>query len=168
MENDIRRKAEIVIRDELALRLPDWKILVARGGTDNPQEEPKVQTPPFVVVQARMAEQMITGEPTWLLDLAVGYVTESSDTLPKDHSSKLQELYNAVADISPGFDPDQNFRLHGIDIQETHVFTDESKRARGDIIMVRLGCSGVQLPVSHLVLDVVLEPVTLSADGTVA
>jgi hypothetical protein len=147
-EADIRRKAEIVIRNELASRLDDtWNILVARGGTDNPAEEATVQIPPFVVVQGRAAEKMITGEPTWTISLAVGYVTELTDTLPKDHASKVQQLYNAIEEIPAGFDVDQNFRLHGIDILDANVFEDADKRARGDIINCTLGCSGAVLSV---------------------
>jgi hypothetical protein len=146
-EADIRRKSEVVIRNELASRLTDWLILVARGGTDNTAEEATVQIPPFVVVQARAAEKMITGEPTWTVSLAVGYVTELTDMLPKDHAAKLQELYNALEDIHPGFDEEQIYRLHGIDILDANVFEDAEKRARGDIISCILGCSGAVLPV---------------------
>lgn len=143
MENDIRRKTEIVLRDELATRLGvGWKVLVARGGTDNPDEEAAVQTPPFVVVQARAAEKTMAQENTWLVNVAVGYVTELTDTLPKDHSANLRTVLVALEGILPGYDPDQKFRLHGIDVMDTNAFSDQPKRARGDIITCVVGCSG--------------------------
>lgn len=169
-EQDPRRKAEVVIAGELknfknktdqelaligltrleADTLGSWSILVSRGGTDNPQEEAAVQEPPFVLVEAQEGEEVVsTGrrvpdglENTWLVNLAVGYITNLDDVLPKDHSRNVNLLRKGIQAIRPGYDPVENFRLHGLDILGADDFEDKEKRARGDLFSIVVGCSG--------------------------
>jgi hypothetical protein len=149
-ENDIRRKAEIVLAAELTSRLPnDWTILVSRGGGGSESEsgEPTEHIPPFVVVEAQGSEELRAdffdhNENIWQMNVAIGYVTELTDTLPIDHSQNLRKVLEAISGILPGYDADHKFRLHGIDILGTDDFEDPAKQARGDIITVVIGCSG--------------------------
>ncbi len=170
-ENDVRRKSELVVAGELknftnktdedlknigltrtdADTLAAWKILVSRGGTDNPEEEAAVQVPPFVVVEAQDGEELLAddirlvsekNENAWKVNMAVAYVTELVDALPKDHSANVQLLRKGIQAIRPGYEPDLKYRLHGLNILGLDDFEDTAKRARGDIFSLVLGCSG--------------------------
>lgn len=168
-EQDVRRKSELVIAGELknftnktnaelldvgltrteADALAAMTILPSRGGTDNAAKEAVVEVPPFVVVEAQDSQELIgdgaaKGGPdnTWQINLGVAYVTVIEDTIPEDHSAKVQLLRKGLQAIRPGYEPDLKFRLHGLNIFGLDDFEDTAKAARGDVYSLIVGCSG--------------------------
>lgn len=168
-EYDVRRKAELVITGELlnftnytdeqltergltrveADALAGLNILPSRGGTDNVAEKPAVEVAPFVTAEAQDGEELIADgvapgglDNTWKINLGVAYITELDDALPKEHAATVQLLRKGLQAIRPGYEPDLKFRLHGLNILGQDDFEDATKRARGDVFSLVLGCSG--------------------------
>lgn len=138
-ESEIKRKAELLVVEELAAALPDLTILPSRGGSDTADSAPVPLV--FVVVEALTAEKRLAQEETYFVEMAAGYITPLYDVPIGEHAVNFKRLNDALKAIRQGWSVTQEMMLHGLDVTATESFEDTERRAHGDTISFAIGCT---------------------------
>lgn len=91
-------------------------------------------TPPYGVVSIDDGEKVLAQEETNLLQGTVVWVTKADATNIVQHSKDFKRVYDAMTQIGSGYDIMRRLTIHGVDVQKTDEFTDDTKRAHGDVV----------------------------------
>jgi hypothetical protein len=140
---DIQRKAELFVCAVLAAALPGRRFLPAKGlESDGQNDEAPAVEVPYTAVAVLEAEDLVSGENTWLLTMAATYVTHVDDTQPTGHSEAVREIQDVLRMLPRGFRGEQKIIVHGADVQGIAEVEDDRRQSHADVITFALGCSG--------------------------
>ncbi len=137
--NDIKRKIELWLCQELRMALPEQRFFPLKGGDDT--NDAAVIEPPYTIVEAREAEKFIQDEPTWTVETALTLVTHIDEVSTPAHSVMVREIYEAVVAIGHGYNPEQGLIVHGVDVGTTESVENEEKQIHGDVFMLTVAAS---------------------------
>lgn len=126
----------------LQSRTTGMMFYASEGGGDT--ADSGMPLPPFGVISVEEDEKMIGGSGVWQAHGVVVWVTKMSDTPIPEHSSQVGAMFKALASIGPGYDPDRNVVLNGIDIGSAGTFDDDARSVHGDTLEFSIGYSQLE------------------------
>lgn len=95
--------------------------------------------PPFATVMFEPSEKTMAQEDTDIMHGVLVWVTRHDQTNVVDHSDNFKRIYDALAQIQPGYDILRRLTLHGVDITSSTEFSDGEHKAHGDVIDFTVG-----------------------------